>query len=201
LNTLPHALRESNAVWESFSDFPIGERVALCEGNATEASVRQTIERSRFIHLAVHGFVDHENDNLAGGLALAPGPAAEQGASDGLLQLQELYGLNLANCELAALSACQTNVGADRPLEAGMSMARAFLERGARRAVCSHWSIDDEATAEIISSFFWNMRRMRQEKQPIDYATALWNAKRQLRENARWRANPGYWSAIVLVGR
>jgi len=32
------------------------------------------------------------------------------------------------------------DVGPERPLEAGTSMARAFLEQGAKRVVCSQWS-------------------------------------------------------------
>ena len=48
------------------------------------------------------------------------------------------------------LSACETNVGPQLPLEAGVTLASGFLAAGARRVVASHWSGDDRSTAELM---------------------------------------------------
>jgi CHAT domain-containing protein len=141
-----------------------------------------------------------QRDNLYGALLLTPGPTADQTDNDGLLQLREIYTLDLSRCQLAVLSACETNVGPERPLEAGMSMARAFIEQGAKRVVCSQWSVDEVATAELIKAFFDQFRTARAAGQPDDYAESLTAAKKTLREDPRWKAKPGYWSALVLVG-
>jgi CHAT domain-containing protein len=59
---------------------------------------------------------------------------------DGFLSLHEVYQLPLKDCEPGVLSACSTNVGPQRPLEAGVPLASGFLAAGARRVVASPWS-------------------------------------------------------------
>lgn len=196
---LHYSEHECEAVYASFDD-PVWTRTKLLQADATEANVRSHIERSRYVHIAAHGFVDHDEDNLIGALVLSPNMGSSSTEDDGLLQLQEIYGLDLSRCDLAVLSACQTYVGAHRPLEAGMSMARAFLEQGARRVMCSHWNVDDEASAELIENFFHFVQSAQQDGGQVDYAEALYTAKRKLREDPRWRSRPIYWSPFVLVG-
>ena len=53
-------------------------------------------------------------------LQIAAGKATPD--NDGFLMLHEIYRLPLGECELAALSACVTNVGPQQPLEAGVTL-------------------------------------------------------------------------------
>ena len=74
-----------------------------------------------------------EYGNLFGSLALTPGPrAADDPADDGFLTLAEIYTLDLRRCELAILSACQTNDGPQQRGEGVWSLARGFLAAGAK---------------------------------------------------------------------
>jgi CHAT domain-containing protein/tetratricopeptide (TPR) repeat protein len=166
---------------------------------ATEGNFRKTLPGRRFVHVAAHGLVDQQNENLFGALALTP-PAAPSGTEDdGFLSVNEIFNLRLADCELVALSACQTNVGPNRPLEAGSTIAQAFLAAGARRAVCSHWNVNDESTAELMGTFFENITVAPGGNNPISYAAALKKAKLDVRNASKW-SSPYYWAAFVLVG-
>jgi hypothetical protein len=184
----------------SFNGLPESGRTTLLHTAATEAEVRKHISNARLVHIAAHGCVDYQNDNLFGALVLSPGSDTSDAQNDGLLQLREIYSLNLSSCELAVLSACQTYVGPERPLEAGTSMARAFLEQGAQRVICSQWSTDDRATTDLMKSFFDSLQSARRDGKPVDYAAALHDAKLSLRRDFERGSMPKYWAAFVLVG-
>ena len=157
LPPLPGTKQESDAVCRAFEASLAGRArvVPLTGADATETKVHQELTNSRFsyLHFAVHGLVDQRYQNLFGALALST-PARPTPDDDGFLSLNEIMNLpGLDRCELAVLSACETNCGPTRPLEAGSTMSRAFLCAGAQRVVCSHWSVSDEATTELVGKF------------------------------------------------
>lgn len=196
LAPLPNTLQECRSVAAAFR---FGDVCMLEGANATERNVANAVAGRRFVHLALHGMVDERYDNLFGALALAPPPREESSLYDGLLSLHEVYRLPMSGCELAVLSACDTNVGPFRPLEAGSSLASAFLAAGARRVVCSHWKVSDASTAELVGSFFEDLARRITRGEPIDYAAALQQARKRIRRDPRWSA-PYYWAPFVLLG-
>ena len=104
-----------------------------------------------------------------------------------------------ADCELAALSACQTNVGGERPLEASSTLARAFLAAGARRVICSHWNVDDQAGSELIARFWEEAAAEQKAGGTVHYAQALRNAQRRIRQRPEF-ASAYYWAPFVLIG-
>ncbi len=180
--------------------FPV-DRVKLLEwDSATEANVRANISGKRYIHLAAHGLVDSQHDNFYGAIALSPGPSTNQSFDDdGFLLFNEIHALPLSGCELVVLSACQTNVGPDRPLEAGSTLAQAFLGAGGRRVVCSHWNVDDASTAELMGTFFEAVAKADRQGTKINYAAALQQARKSIRANRQW-SSPYYWAPFVLIG-
>ncbi len=168
--------------------------------DATESAVRTNIAGRRFVHLAAHGLVDSQHDNLFGAIALAPGRGPSDSTDDdGFLSLHEIHALPLTGCELVVLSACQTNVGPDRPLEAGATLAQAFLAAGSKRVVCSHWNVDDASTAELMGTFFEAIAKADRQNSPVNFAAALQEARKAIRSNTRW-SSPYYWAPFVLVG-
>jgi CHAT domain-containing protein len=80
-------------------------------------------------------------------------------------------------------------------MEAGSTIAQAFLAAGARRAVCSHWNVDDASTAELVGGFF---ERVAASKS-VEYAKALHDARLAVRSQSQW-ASPYYWAPFVLIG-
>jgi CHAT domain-containing protein len=171
----------------------------LKKESAREISVRKFAPGREILHFACHGLVDQSYGNLFGALALTPGPAgAADAADDGYLTLAEIYALRLKGCELAILSACDTNYGPDQQGEGTWSLSRGFLVAGARRVVASNWLVDDEAAASLVSVFCGALVKAQQDH-PLDYAEALHAAKRWVRSQEKWQS-PYFWGSFVLVG-
>ncbi len=172
----------------------------LLDINATEQQFVESVRGRGIVHLAAHGLVDERYGNLFGAIALTPPTDTTLGEhNDGFLSYNEILQLPLADCELAVLSACQTNVGPDRPLEAGSTLAQAFLAAGARRVVASHWSVSDASTTELISIFFEFIAADIGKTDQLSAAASLHAAKLKIRNDPRWQA-PYYWAPFVLLG-
>jgi CHAT domain-containing protein len=176
-----------------------GEPVRVLRGAAaTKRAVVAALPGRRVVHLAAHGIADERFGNLFGGLALTPSPPGKGGpADDGLLPMHEIYALPLKDCELAVLSACDTNVGPQQPLEAGVTLAGGFLSAGARRVVASHWAVADDPTAELMEVFFTEALTARKRGAALPFARALQEARRKVRHK---RPEPFYWAPFVLIG-
>lgn len=194
---LPNTAEECHRIAALFDQ----KHVTLLQGeNASESQFLRALSGQRYLHFAAHAFVDHQHNNRLGGILLTPPlgmSAAEEG--DGVLTLNEIYTLPLNHCELAVLSACETNVGPHESQEVGFSLARAFFKAGARRVVASHWTVEDASTAELVGTFFEEITNAAGAGQSVDYAVALQNARRRVRNDTRW-AHPFFWASFVLIG-
>jgi CHAT domain-containing protein len=183
--------------------------------DATEAAVRAGAPGRLVVHLACHGLTDPGHGNFFGALALTPGPKVDTDDSDdGFLTLTEIYKLNLKGCELAILSACETNFGPQQKGEGVLAISRGFLIAGAKRVVASNWLVDDEAAATLVSAFCGRALDPPKRIEPtpeqaakgakpymrvVLVSDALHDAKRYIRKQDRWKA-PYYWASLVLVG-
>jgi CHAT domain-containing protein len=198
LTQLPYSGWESSWVADAFAKNEL--KTTQLEGpKATEARVRAQVRGRRIVHLACHGLADQAYGNFYGALALAPGGNPADPADDGLLTLPEIYELDLKGCELAVLSACETNYGPEQRGEGVWTLSRGFLVAGARRVVASNWLVDDEAAASLVSQFCAGVAQGERTSKSIECADALRNAKRWVRQQEKW-SSPYYWGTFVLVG-
>ena len=189
----------------------------LMQDSATKAAFHQLTPGKRFLHVATHGWfkaVDFPEpqpgelwtplgaretlSSLAPlsfcGLALAGANHGRNslGRVPGILTAEELAGMDLSSCELAVLSACETNVGI-RSAGSGIESLQSGLHAaGVRTAITSLWKVDDFWTKELMLEFY---RRIWVEGQPK--AQALWDAKMMIRARG---AAPKDWAAWVLSG-
>lgn len=170
----------------------------LIQDDANELSVTAAIEEAEIIHIAAHGAVNESFENLFGGIVLSPGlTTSNLESNDGVLTLLEIGSLELDRCQLAILSACKTNCGPERPLEAGSTLSRAFITAGAKRVICSQWNLDDASTAFTISSFAETFSHALDKADSINYPNILLEAKRECRKRF---PHPRNWAPLVLVG-
>ncbi len=196
LNRLPFTSWESRWIKELFTKSGV-EVTSLTKSEATEANVRRSLEGQRIVHFACHGLADQRNGNLFGSLALTPGRG---GASDdGFLSLAEIYGLDLTGCDLAILSACDTNFGPEQAGEGVIALSRGFLVAGSNRVLASNWIVDDKAGAHVVYYFCREVTNAEQNGDQGDYAGALHFAKKKVRNNSDWH-HPYYWACHVLLG-
>ena len=128
------------------------------------------------------------------GLALA---GANQGMDSvgrvpGILTAEELAGFDLAGCEIAVLSACESNVGIRRAGQSMQSLQAALHAAGARTAVTSLWRVDDEWTRLLMEDFYRRLWVVGETK-----SDALWKAKVGLRARG---ASLRDWAGWLLTG-
>ena len=176
----------------------------------------------RYLHLATHGWFapeglvalgdreqplhatlvrDEVGERMRGfapmtlcGLALAGANAARTalGQADGIVTAEELCSLDLSSCELAVLSACETNVGVRRAGEGIQSLRTAVYAAGARRSLTSLWHVDDQATSVLMAAFYRALWRE---------AATPHEALRVARGELRRAGHPlRDWAAWVLTG-
>jgi tetratricopeptide (TPR) repeat protein len=110
---------------------------------------------------------------------------------DGFLRLSEVMGLKL-NCEIAALTACQTGLGKHISGEGTMGMGRAFQYAGAKSVLMSLWSVSETASVNLVESFF---KHVGEGKSKLE---ALKLAREEIRKAGY--DHPFYWAPFILVG-
>lgn len=151
---------------------------------ATSSHFRQYANKYRFIHLATHG--DPDLEAISGGtLLFHEGPRK---AEDGQLRVSEIRKMNLRP-ELVVLSACEASLGNYLPGRGMNSLARAFLESGAKSVVTSLWQVDDQQTATFMGHFYAEVAAGKSKN------NALRDAKLRMRQK-----DPYFWAPFVLLG-
>jgi CHAT domain-containing protein len=158
--------------------FPRSE--ALLDADATLEALRERVPAADVLHLACHGQFRPDSP-LFSSLRLG----------DGWMTARDAYTLDVG-AGLVTLSACETGVSAIAPGDELIGLVRCFFYAGAPSLLLSLWTVDDEATAELMKDFYTALRA---GSRP---AAALRAAQvRQLRE----RPHPFFWSPFVLTGR
>jgi hypothetical protein len=199
LTRLPYTGWETEWVAQTFDPAGLPTR-KLKLAEATEGAVRDNLPGRAIVHLACHGLADQAHGNLFGALALAtPRAGAANAQDDGFLNLAEIYSLNAKGCELAILSACETNLGPLTQGEGVFALSRGFLVAGARRVVATNWVVDDESSASLVSYFCSTLAKQFRAGDEMDYALALQSAKRLVRKQDKWQ-HPYYWASFTLTG-
>lgn len=171
----PHVRDEVHALAQLFPDC-----VTLLDEQASVAAVRQHAATAGILHLACHGQFRPDNP-LFSSLRLA----------DGWLTVRDTYDFDLS-CGLVVLSACETGRSAVSPGDEIIGLARGFFSAGAPTLLVSLWTVDDEATRDLMTGFY---RRLRAGATP---AAALRHAQREL---MREQPHPYYWSPFMVLGR
>ncbi|HIK29645.1 MAG: CHAT domain-containing protein [Oscillatoriaceae bacterium SKW80] len=95
--------------------------------------------------------------------------------------------------ELLVMSACQTAIGDKR---ATLGLAGFALRSGARSTLASLWSVNDEATANLMAEFYRQLTRLDSK---INKAEALRQAQLSVLQNPLHK-HPYFWASFVLVG-
>lgn len=158
--------------------------------DATEHAFKQRASKYNILHFAMHTLINNEKPMLSKLVFYQDGDSIE----DGMLNTYELFGMEL-NANLAVLSACNTGSGKLMKGEGVMNLARGFIYAGVPGIVMTMWSVEDQASAQIVNSFY----RYLNKGLPKD--EALRQAKLDmLAEGDLLRSHPYYWAAYVTIG-
>lgn len=159
---------------------------------------------TRYLLFATHGFLGGDFSGIAEP-ALALSQTENPQGNDGFLTTGEVSALDL-DAELVVLSACNT-AGLGQKAFSGEGFAgltRSFMAAGADSLLVSHWSVDSQATRDVVSAFF-------DLKNRLSAAEALREAKRSIKRDARplskqpdglkmSQSHPFFWAPFIFVG-
>jgi CHAT domain-containing protein len=175
---LQHAQEEAQAVTRM-----VPQSKALLRKDANESAFRLYAPGFRFLHFATHGEFRAEAP-LESALLLA-----RDEKSDGALTVGKLYSIQL-DADLVTLSACETGLGKIASGDDVVGLTRGFLYAGASTIVASLWKVDDQATADLMRTFYRDMSKG-------DKQEALRRAQQAARDKY---PHPYYWAAFQLIG-
>lgn len=187
LPDLPSAEKEARAIAALY------ERPKTFFGKeATKTALQSSIKDADIIHFAGH-YVVVNDAPLSSYLLLAQNGKKME---DGVLTNSDLVNEKLSRVKLVVLSACQTGVEQYYNGEGLIGLSRTFLAAGAPLVVASQWSVETEASAELMKRFHLYRR---QEK--MSTTAALRRAQLEMlnEPNGRFR-EPYYWAAFATFG-
>lgn len=179
-DALPHVVREVRAVADAFRRRPGGDAVVHLDADATRDALRRALAGADVLHLACHGQFRADSPYLSA-LHLGDGP----------LTLRDAAELPLA-ARLVTLSACETGLSRVAPGDEQLGLLRGFLIAGARRVLSTLWTVDDAATATLMTGFYDAVLG------GLAPAAALRRAQRAL---AAEHPHPYLWAAFALHER
>jgi len=170
-----------------------GDRVKkVLDFDANRALVNSgELSQYRYVHFATHGLLDSKHPELT---SIVLSLVDQNGnPEDGFFRAHEVYNLNLP-AELVVLSACETGLGKEVRGEGLIGLTRGFMYAGAPRVIVSMWSVNDESTSQLMSTFYRGM--LKEGKRASE---ALRAAQLEMLKQPRWQA-PRYWAPFVLQG-
>jgi CHAT domain-containing protein len=120
---------------------------------ASEARAKELSSQNDIIHFASHAELS-EDDPLASAILLA-----KDAKEDGRLEVREIFGMDL-KASLVVLSACETGLGKLSSGDELVGLTRAFIYAGTPSVVASLWNVEDSSTAQLMASFYKNLKTM-----------------------------------------
>jgi len=187
LSPLPAAELEAREVSALFN-----RKEVLIGPGATETKFKSEGPRYDMLLLSTHGEMI-ESAPLESNLRFTPTPQ-----DDGKLTVSEIFDMEV-KANLVTLSACETGLarGAKGGFPQGddlVGLSRAFIHAGTPSVVASLWKVSDEATVEMMRSFYRNLQAMPK-------AEALQQAQLGLaKSSAMISSHPYFWAPFILVG-
>jgi len=153
----------------------------IIQGQATKAAILAGLSDASIVHLATHAYF-HGESPMDSGVLLA----------DDILTAREVMQHRLS-ADLLVLSACQTGIGGSLGGDELAGLAQAFLYAGARSLLVSLWSVNDPATAALMTAFY------AEREAGADKAEALRRAMDYVSSQPQWK-HTFFWGAFVLMG-
>ncbi len=182
-----------------YSDYEIQKISSLFNKTKTKIYTRElaseeelknhNLEDYKIIHFATHSLIDDKRPARSSIVLTLDDDPLE----DGFLQMREVYNLKL-NSDLVVLSACQTGLGQFINGEGIEGLNRAFFYAGASSVLMSLWSVNDQASSQLMERFY---HYLRSSESPMN---ALHKTKLEMISSGVL-SHPYYWAGFIVSGK
>ena len=191
LNDLPSAAREAKEIASLYHP-----ATSLIGEDASSERVTKALHTADVIHLAMHAVADDRSPLYSKLLFAHDVTAKKSDEGNGVLRASEIYGLKFPHTRLVVLSACQTGIEHAYRGEGAIGLARPFIAAGVPLVVASLWSVESDATADLMISFH---KHRKQDK--LSTVAALRRAQLEFL-HSRQPGSPSNnnWAAFVAIG-
>lgn len=146
---------------------------------ATFANFERNAANRWLIHLACHGQFRADNPFYSN-LRIA----------DGNITVRDLSAKRLRGARVV-LSACETGLNGVFPGEEIVGLARGFINAGVRSLALSLWTVNDEATKRLMTTFYVNLQRGESTESSLRLAQMKFIEEGE---------HPYYWSPFFTIG-
>lgn len=144
------------------------------------------------LHIATHGMY-HDQQGASDAQSMDNAYLALAGANvsdDGFITAAEIAKMNLRECDLAVLSACETGLG-KLGGDGVFGLQRGFKNAGVHTLLMSLKQVHDASTAMMMTAFYRELLKGGTKRE------ALINAQKELRSNGYNDAR--YWATFILL--
>jgi CHAT domain-containing protein len=158
--------------------------------NATKTNFISALHDPAIFHLAMHSMSDSINSKYSylmfDSHNLSPANAKLYN-----------YEISLARIKspMVVLSACNSGTGTLLSGEGLMSLARSFRLAGASSVIITAWEINDQASAGIMTRFYFHLSKGREKNEAMRLAKLEY-----LKSSPPSFKNPYYWAAYEVLG-
>lgn len=166
----------------------------LTRKQAQESAFVSEASQYQYLHIASHAFFNDASPMLSS--VILATPSTDQ--YHGYLTAREIFDLKL-NADLVVLSACNTARGEKRSGDGLIGLSYALFAAGVPAQVVSQWSVDDRATATLMTRFYSNMKRGQPKGASLRNATLTFLNPKMPGNLVKWR-HPYYWAPFILLG-
>jgi CHAT domain-containing protein len=179
-SALPHVASELQAVQHLYGGHPLLNN-SFISANVEKETKEQPLS---IVHIASHGYFAGEVEKS---FLLT---FDDKLTMDRLSQVVGEFRFRERPLELLTLSACETAAGDDR---AALGLAGVAIKAGARSALATLWTVNDEAASVLVAEFYQQLHG-----DSVSRAVALQNAQKKLLADRRYQ-HPAYWSPFLLL--
>ncbi|NET11119.1 MAG: CHAT domain-containing protein [Symploca sp. SIO2B6] len=160
----------------------------LLNANFTRDRLRQELQTNAYsiLHVATHGEFGAEPEDTF----LVTGDAQKLTIGELDSAIRQAGGTR--EIDLLILTACKTAIGDNR---SALGLAGVAVQAGARSAIASLWSINDNSTAQIMDELYQQL-----SDSTLTTAEVLQSAQLTLLHNGGKLARPGFWAPFILIG-
>ncbi|KAL5356289.1 CHAT domain-containing protein [Aspergillus floccosus] len=157
------------------------------------ASVIQQLSTSTIAHFACHAQADRKDPSKSAVML------QETPTKPSPLSVRSLLKLNLQNCDLVYLSACESGASKDLGLrDEGIHIAGGFHIAGVPHVISTLWKVSDSVSAELAGLFYAKLKEPGRDD--VDFARAPFVLHEAIREMRRRGVHPMLWGPFIHSG-